>query len=119
MLLNHTVLVTQLCQTVVSTPAIRPHGATWLHHFPDRWLKTLAGSITDSPHANPANALAVFLRRDYHQCFSFCATASFSRPLASDENLIDLDHASESVPSGPYHGSPKLVQPIPGCVIAA
>ena len=38
--------------------------------------------------------------------------------LAADENLIDLDDASESATSGPYHGSPKLVQPIPGCVIA-
>jgi hypothetical protein len=109
MFLNHPVLVTQFGQAVVTSPTVRPNNAAGLHHFPDCWLKTFTGSISNSPQSNPANALAVFLRRDDHQCFSCCATASFSRLLAADENLIDLHDASESVPSGSYHGSPKLV----------
>jgi hypothetical protein len=109
MFLNHPVLVTQFGQAVVTSPTVRPHSATGLHHFPDRWLKTLTGSISNSPQSNPANSLPVFLRRDDHQCFSCRATASLAGLLAADENLIDLHHASESVPSGSYHGSPKFV----------
>ena len=66
MFLNHPVLVTQFGQAVITSPTIRPHSAAGLHHFPDRWLKTLTGSISHSPQSNPANALAVFLRRDDH-----------------------------------------------------
>jgi len=65
-----------------------------------------SGSIARAASAMP---MFVFLRRDDHQCFSCCATASLAGFLAADENLIDLHHASESVPSGSYHGSPKFV----------
>ena len=108
-----------LFQRFVSQPAVGVHHAARLDRFLDKGDQARCRGIRHTPHTDAPDASAVFLRVDDNQCLALGLTAPNALFHSAQIHFVDFHRTLQLLPPWPHHGPAQLVQPAPGCLVAA
>jgi len=101
-------------KAMVSFPAVRANYTSRYNHFFYGLLQGRSRCIRNTHKSYAPNSLAVFLRGNQQQFFTFSASPPATRLCRTDKRLINLNCTREVIAARTYHCSAKLVKPSPG-----
>ena len=110
---------------ILSFPAVRiPTSRRCAPRCPPRPIPRQrgSGSLPRHPAHAPygcAGSPGVFLRSDDNQCLALGLTSPNALFHSPQIRFVDFHRTLQLLPPGPHHGPAQLVQPGPGCLVAA
>jgi len=112
-------LIAQRRQASITAPAIGVDGRSGHGDVLNKGDQTVRRYVCDAAQANASNATTAFLRSYDDNGFVFGLTSTLPLFRAADVGVVNLDLAAETIAAGADHRSPQLMQPCPGCLVAA
>jgi len=116
---KHGMIKSFIAKSVISSPIIRPDGASWLSDLLNKLGQTISRCIFKVPKSNSTYSLWPFIfYGNANQSFAFSTTSSFAGLFTADIGLVNFNKSRQTITSGTDHRSTKFMKPLPSSIIA-
>ena len=113
------VLVAPLLQSVVTEQPVGVQQTAWRDRLQNESFETVGRSIGNSAHADATDPFAVLLGSYRNQGFLLGLSTTNALFESTEVRLVDFHLARQPIASRSHHRAAQLVEPGPGCFVAA